>query len=45
MAVEEIEHRVHTLESNHQSFVYELRKTNDTLLKIEQAIEKQTEWE
>lgn len=43
MAVGEIEHRVNTLESNHQSFVYELRQTNTTLLKIEQAIEKQNE--
>lgn len=39
----EIEHRVNTLESNHQSFVFELRQTNTTLLKIEQAIEKQNE--
>lgn len=39
----EIEHRVNTLESNHQSFVFELRQTNSTLLKIEQAIEKQNE--
>lgn len=38
-----IEHRVHTLESNHQSFVYELRQTNSTLLKIEKAIEQQNE--
>lgn len=43
MPSEEIEHRVHTLESNHQSFVFELRQTNATLLKIEQAIEKQNE--
>ena len=43
MPVGEIEHRVNTLESNHQSFVYELRQTNTTLLKIEQAIEKQNE--
>lgn len=43
MAVGEIEHRVNTLESNHQSFVFELRQTNSTLLKIEQAIEKQNE--
>ena len=43
MPVGEIEHRVHTLESNHQSFVFELRQTNTTLLKIEQAIEKQNE--
>ena len=40
---QEIEHRVHTLESNHQSFVYELRQTNETLIKIEKAIEKQNE--
>ena len=39
----EIEHRVNTLESNHQSFVFELKQTNTTLLKIEQAIEKQNE--
>jgi len=39
----EIEHRVNTLESNHQSFVHELRQTNTTLFKIEQAIEKQNE--
>ena len=43
MAIGEIEHRVNTLESNHQSFVFELRQTNATLLKIEQAIEKQNE--
>jgi len=43
MPTPEIEHRVHTLESNHQSFVFELRQTNTTLLKIEQAIEKQNE--
>jgi hypothetical protein len=43
MAVGEIEHRVNTLENNHQSFVFELRQTNSTLLKIEQAIEKQNE--
>ena len=43
MADGEIEHRVNTLESNHQSFVFELRQTNATLLKIEQAIEKQNE--
>lgn len=43
MAALEIEHRVNTLESNHQSFVFELRQTNTTLLKIEQAIEKQNE--
>ena len=39
----EIEHRVHTLESNHQSFVFELREQNKTLIKIEQAIERQNE--
>lgn len=43
MPTPEIEHRVNTLESNHQSFVFELRQTNTTLLKIEQAIEKQNE--
>ncbi len=43
MPMPEIEHRVNTLESNHQSFVFELRQTNTTLLKIEQAIEKQNE--
>jgi hypothetical protein len=43
MAVGEIEHRVNALENNHQSFVFELRQTNSTLLKIEQAIEKQNE--
>lgn len=41
--VPELEHRVHTLESNHQSFVYELRQTNETLIKIEKAIERQNE--
>jgi hypothetical protein len=40
---QEIEHRVHTLESNHQSFVFELRQTNATLIKIERAIEQQNE--
>jgi len=40
---EDIAHRVNTLESNHQSFVYELRQTNATLIKIEKAIEKQNE--
>jgi len=39
----DIEHRVHTLESNHQSFVFELRQTNETLIKIEKAIERQNE--
>lgn len=39
----EIEHRVMTLESNHQSFVFELRQTNATLIKIERAIEQQNE--
>lgn len=39
----ELEHRVNTLESNHQSFVFELREQNKTLIKIEQAIEKQNE--
>ena len=43
MPMPEIEHRVNTLESNHQSFVFELKQTNTTLLKIEQAIEKQNE--
>ena len=43
MPMPEIEHRVNTLESNHQSFVFELKQTNATLLKIEQAIEKQNE--
>jgi len=40
---EDIAHRVNTLESNHQSFVYELRQTNATLIKIEKAIAKQNE--
>ena len=39
----ELEHRVHTLESNHQSFVFELRQTNETLVKIEKAIERQND--
>ena len=43
MPLPEIEHRVNTLESNHQSFVFELKQTNAKLLKIEQAIEKQNE--
>jgi cell shape-determining protein MreC len=43
MQVEAIEHRVHTLETNHLSFIHELRQTNATLVKIEQAIEKQNE--
>jgi hypothetical protein len=43
MAIGEIEHRVNTLESNHQSFVFELRQTNATLIKIERAIEQQNE--
>ena len=43
MPMPEIEHRVNTLESNHQSFVFELKQKNATLLKIEQAIEKQNE--
>lgn len=38
-----IEHRVQTLETNHHSFIYELRRTNETLAKIEQAIERQNE--
>jgi len=40
---DDIAHRVNTLESNHQSFVYELRQTNATLIKIEKAIEQQNE--
>jgi ferritin-like metal-binding protein YciE len=43
MSVEAIEHRVNTLETNHLSFIHELRQTNATLVKIEQAIEKQNE--
>lgn len=43
MPNEEIEHRVNTLESNHQSFIHELRQTNTTLMKIEKAIEQQNE--
>ena len=39
----EIEHRVNTLESNHSTFVLELRQTNVTLSKIEKAIEKQND--
>lgn len=43
MPMPEIEHRVHALENNHQSFIHELRQTNETLKKIEVAIEKQNE--
>jgi len=35
--------KVHTLESNHLSFISELKQTNETLRKIETAIEKQNE--
>ena len=41
--MENVEHRLVTLESNHQSFVFELRQITSTLLKIEHAIEKQNE--
>lgn len=35
--------KINTLENNHQSFISELRQTNETLKKIEVAIEKQNE--
>jgi hypothetical protein len=39
----ELEHRVNTLETNHLSFIHELKQTNVTLVKIELAIERQNE--
>ena len=43
MAQDELGNRVQALESNHTSFVSEFRQTNETLRKIEMAIEKQNE--